>query len=358
MNVYQGERFFPFGVALELTLACNMQCLHCGSSANTRGRADSLEFGEWLQVIAELKRLQAKYITLTGGEPLLYPHWRELIEHINRNNDNYTKVSVITNGSILTEADIIFMKAQHLTHLAVSLDGDETTHDFIRQYPGSYQKVRQVVEWCNKHHFRVGLVTSFNKYNFELRNSLLQMVLESGADSWQVQIVNSFGRAGEKRAELLIDPEQYVRLIDDVYQWKSKYDRQLKIYPADSLGYCHPKTEALFGDTNWAGCSAGMYNIGIEANGNVKGCLSLQSDDFIVGNVREKSLVDIWFDDQAFSYTRNYNIQLMEGACRECRDAQTCKAGCLGMAYSVNHTLYENPYCYQSILGIHKDKGT
>lgn len=286
----------------------------------------------------------------------MYPRWRGLIEYINKSNDNYTRISAVTNGTPLTEDDIKFLRDQKLTHLAVSLDGDEKVHDFIRTYPGAYKKVLEVIKWCDKHDLRIGLVTSINKYNFDIRKDILEIVLDSGVNSWQIQIVNSFGRAGKNRDELLIDREQYVRLIDDICEWKQKYDSSVKIYPADSIGYCHSKTEKLFDDASWSGCSAGLYNIGIEANGNIKGCLSLQSDDFIVGNVREKSLIDIWFDDDAFEYTRKYNTALMCGTCKDCSDAKTCKAGCLGMAYSINNTIYENPYCYKSILEKNQDR--
>ena len=50
----------------------------------------------------------------------------------------------------------------------------------------------------------------------------------------------------------------------------------------------------------WKGCQAGMQAIGIEANGRVKGCLSLQArqgdhDPFVEGNLRETRLADLWY---------------------------------------------------------------
>lgn len=44
-----------------------------------------------------------------------------------------------------------------------------------------------------------------------------------------------------------------------------------------------------------AGCKA----VAIESNGDVKGCLSLQNERFIEGNIRERSLKDIWTDKKA-----------------------------------------------------------
>lgn len=297
----------------------------------------------------ELQRLQTGYFTLSGGEPFLYPYWRELIDHINHGGNGTQCVSAITNGYLLSEDDIRFLKDRNLSNLGVSLDGNEDVHDFIRATPGSFRRVMKVVRLCVAHGVRIGLVTSFNKYNFEIREEIREIVLRSGANSWQVQIVNAFGRAGENRKRMLLDKAEYLQLIRDVSRWKRSQPSSLTIYAADSLGYCDPITEELLEGESWYGCSAGLYNIAIEADGKVKGCLSLQSDDFVEGNIRERSLIDIWFDDNAFSYTRKYDPAAMRGFCKRCDSAQRCRGGCLGIAHSISGTIFENTYCYKRI---------
>jgi len=344
------EEYYPYSVALEITLACNMRCLHCASHADGQNREKPLTWEEWCKVIDDLKRLKTRYFTLSGGEPFLYPRWRNLIEYIKTTDDGYTKVLMISNGSHITEEDIVFLKEKKASYIALSLDGDEEIHDYIRQYPGAFQNIMNVISFCHKNAFKASLVTSINKYNFSIRKKILDIVIKAGVKNWQVQIVNSFGRAGEKKESMIIDKEQYVELIDDLYVWREEYKDVVNILPADSIGYCHEKIQAMLGDNVWQGCPAGQYSLGIEANGNVKGCLSLQSDSFVAGNVRERSILDIWNDDSAFAYTRQYDTSLMQGQCGKCESARDCKAGCLGMAYSLHNTIYENTYCYKSIL--------
>lgn len=348
-NINLDEQYYPYSVALEITLACNMRCLHCGSSADGQNREHPLSYAEWCKVIDDLKTLKAKYFTLSGGEPFLYHHWRALIEYIKTPDDGYSKAILISNGSHISEDDIAFLQQKKASYLALSLDGDAQVHDHIRQYPGAFAKLMEVMRLCRQHQFPVAVVTSINQYNFAIRKKILDIVVEAGAKNWQVQIVNSFGRAGQFRDSMIISKEQYVQLIDDICAWKQEYQKVIQILPADSLGYCHSKTQALLGDNVWEGCPAGEYNLGIEANGNVKGCLSLQSDHFVVGNVRKRSIVDIWRDRDAFAYTRHYDVSRMQGHCRLCQSAQQCKAGCLGMAYSLHNSIYENSYCYKSI---------
>ncbi|MFH1728279.1 MAG: radical SAM protein [Pseudomonadota bacterium] len=350
MPLYVDDKFFPYAVALEVTLACNMRCIHCGSYANGQNRANSLNLNEWKKVIDELKSLKAKYFTLSGGEPFMYPHWRELVNYIKSENDDYSEISIISNGAQITEDDIRFLKSKKSTHIAISLDGNENTHDYIRQYKGAYNNVMNVIDMCQENNYRVGIVTSFNKLNFAQRADILKILMDKGVDIWQVQIVNSFGRAGKNAESLIVEKNQLVELTNDILKWKEEYGDKIKITIADSMGYCHDKIDKLLDGATWDGCSAGKYVLGIESNGNVKGCLSLQDDKFSAGNVRNRSLKDIWYDDNCFAYTRNYDPKQMEGNCQNCSSHEECKAGCLSMAYSLHKSIYKNEYCYKHIV--------
>ncbi|HOX23028.1 MAG TPA: radical SAM protein [Elusimicrobiales bacterium] len=338
--------YYPDSAALEVTLKCNMSCRHCGSDAGRADRKNSLSLEEWKGVVDELKAVGTRHITLSGGEPFLYPHYRELISHIISKG---IQGSFISNGLSLTEKDIVFLKEAGVSHLAVSLDGNEKVHDYIRQTKGSYKKIMELLDLAGKHGFNVFPVTSVNKLNFEVREEILAALLERKTKCWQVQIVNSFGRAGKFRDEMLIEKSQYAVLCEDISRWQKQHKGQLNIATADSIGYCHPLTDEMLGDFEWQGCNAGMYVVGIESDGAVKGCLSLQDKKFHAGNVRERKFSEIWKDDSCFAYTRRYDPSKMQGRCAACEAAQQCKAGCLGMAYSVTGSIYENSYCYKAI---------
>ncbi|MDR0953702.1 MAG: radical SAM protein [Elusimicrobiota bacterium] len=337
-------------VALEVTLACNMRCLHCGSAADGNNRNDILFFQQWCKVIEDLNKLGVRGITLSGGEPFLYPKWQELLEFINKTNPKIIKM-MITNAFNIKEEDIKFLKSINLSHLAISIDGNGATHDYIRQTPGSFKKSNEVMDLCDKYGLKYVVVTAINKHNFPIRTDILNWILKRKPAMWQVQIVNSFGRAGQLRDSMIISRLEYKQLCEEVLQWRNKYKGQVRIETADSIGCCHPITDALLGDDyEWQGCNAGMHLLGIEANGNIKGCLSLQDPKFLAGNVKETSLLDIWADDTRFPYTRGYDATKMEGACTGCETAARCKAGCLGMAYSLHGSIYQNSYCYKSIV--------
>jgi MoaA/NifB/PqqE/SkfB family radical SAM enzyme len=92
---------------------------------------------------------------------------------------------------------------------------------------------------------------------------------------------------------------------------KEEGSAKMNIYAADDIGYYDENEIHLrnkFGQISyWPGCQAGLTVVGIDSNGNVKGCESLYADDFIEGNVREESLSAIWHYADNFSYNRQFH---------------------------------------------------
>ena len=86
--------------------------------------------------------------------------------------------------------------------------------------------------------------------------------------------------------------------------------------------------------------------MGIESNGDVKGCPSLQSADYVGGNLRKQSLRTIWDDTPELAFTRERGVDSLWGYCRTCVFADTCKAGCSFTAHALFGKPGNNPYCH------------
>ena len=87
------------------------------------------------------------------------------------------------------------------------------------------------------------------------------------------------------------------------------------------------------------GCQAGISVLGIQSNGNIKGCLTLP-DGFIEGNIRTQSLKTI------LEKLRLKQKQL-RGYCIDCDLAKICQGGCLGTAFALKE--FDEPYCLRAI---------
>ncbi len=91
-------RRIPVHVVWELTLACDLKCVHCGSRAGHR-RPHELDLAECLEVVEALARLGGREVSLIGGEAYLRPDWLEIIRAI-RSHGMYCAVQ--TGGRHLT----------------------------------------------------------------------------------------------------------------------------------------------------------------------------------------------------------------------------------------------------------------
>jgi radical SAM protein with 4Fe4S-binding SPASM domain len=107
---------------------------------------------------------------------------------------------------------------------------------------------------------------------------------------------------------------------------------------------------------HWGGCNAGKFTLGIESNGDVKGCPSLPSGPYVGGNVRHLSLGQIWEHTEALAFTRDRTADELWGFCRGCYYAETCRGGCSFTAHCTVGKRGNNPLCYHR-ASVLKERG-
>ena len=73
----------PLYVAWQITNECNLACLHCiEESGPGKAFRDELSREEALRIIDDLMDHEVPYLSLSGGEPMLHPHFFELVERV------------------------------------------------------------------------------------------------------------------------------------------------------------------------------------------------------------------------------------------------------------------------------------
>jgi len=342
--------FTPRSCVWELTLACNLRCKHCGSFAGTR-RDDELGLEENLGLADQLAALGCRRVTLSGGEPTLHPDWDRIGKRL---ADHCVKVNLISNGWHWNVSHVERAKAAGLVGAAFSIDGFEAEHDEFRQ-PGSWKRVVAAIDACVAGGLPVAVNTTVNKLNQHCLRELREFVIAHGAFSMQVQLATPSGNMGQHR-DLVLDAADLVWLVPELAVLCRKNSPKFFTAAADDIGY-YGKTEQGLRDDGgelpfWLGCRAGCQVVGIESNGNVKGCLSLPSSmhgeaRFVEGNVRDKPLAEIWNAAHAFAYNRTFKESNLTGFCRVCRYRDFCRGGCTWTAYCHQSGGGEgNPFCF------------
>jgi hopanoid biosynthesis associated radical SAM protein HpnH len=153
-NMIRGRKRAPLVLMLEPTHRCNLECAGCD-----RIRLHSEEQSRDLSLLECMEAARdsgAPVVTITGGEPLLYPELGPLVTGLLKMKRH---VYLCTNG-ILTEAFIEAYSPHPRLTLNFHLDGMEATHDRITCRPGTFSKALENIKRAKHKGFRVSTNTS------------------------------------------------------------------------------------------------------------------------------------------------------------------------------------------------------
>lgn len=133
-----GTSRFARGITFRLTSTCNLRCKMCRfaeSGAVTNGLDNILPMETWIDVLDDLAPYKP-YITLTGGEPLVYPHIDKLLVEIKKRG---LRCTVTTNGVMLANHAQAFVDSEP-DLVIVSLDGPPEVHNEVRGLPNAFER--------------------------------------------------------------------------------------------------------------------------------------------------------------------------------------------------------------------------
>jgi Y-X(10)_GDL-associated radical SAM protein len=344
----------PVHVVWELTLACNLKCQHCGSRAG-RPRPDELSTAECLDVVRRLAGLGTREITLIGGEAYLRSDWTEIVREIRRHG---IYCAVQTGGRALTAERLAAAVDAGLQGLGVSIDGPPALHDRFRGVPGSYDMAIDALVRAKAAGLRTSANTTIGAPNFLHLPEVLARIAGAGATHWQLQLAVAMGNAVD-HDEILLEPYQLAELMPLLARlYHQGMDRGVLLMMGNNIGYFGPY-EHLWRShgpepEHWTPCTAGETVVGLESDGTLKGCPSLATAGYAVGNVRELPLEAIWADVERLRRGRIHSVDDLWGFCRTCYYAPVCRGGCTWMAGSLLGRPGNNPYCHYRVLELEK----
>lgn len=336
----------PSACVWELTMGCNLRCAHCGSSCEAP-LFDELTPQEALNVAEQIAALGVKWVTLSGGEPLLREDWPDIALRLRRCG---VAVTMISNGWMVDEIIVQKMKGYRLAVVALSVDGPPEIHDRIRK-AGSFERIEKAFHLFHDAAVPCRAITTVTRENFDALFVLKEYLIQMRVPSWQIQLGVPMGNL-RQRPEWLLAPEQVDELLD--FCLGVSRDNRIKIHLTDCIGYYTRREMEIkmntFGrkyrNSCWNGCTAGIHSFGVLHNGDIVGCTSIRDRRFIEGNLRTKKLEAIWNDPKSFTWRRNLTPQNLTGSCRICKYASRCLGGCSTMRQALHGTIEsENEYC-------------
>jgi radical SAM protein with 4Fe4S-binding SPASM domain len=332
------EAHHPAYVVWELTLRCDHACAHCGSRAGV-ARDGELTTDEALGVAASLAALGAREVVLIGGEAYLHDGFLAIVGALAGRG---VTVAVTTGGRGVTRELARAMKDAGVDRVSVSIDGLEDAHDAIRARRGSWRDALAALDAVRAAGLGVAANTNVNRRNAGDLEALYVVLRDRGVRAWQVQLTAPLGRAADRPA-MIVQPWDLLALVPRVAALKARARADgVTLMPGNNLGYFGPEEATLRSlepgaRDHWRGCQAGRFVLGVESDGGVKGCPSLQRA-YVRGNLRDRSLAALWSEARV--------DRARWGFCASCDFGPICEGGCTFTAHAILGRPGNNPYCH------------
>ena len=312
---------------IELSRQCNFKCIYCYSNAG-HPLADELNFEQISSTILQGKCLGAKKIIIVGGgEPLIYPHLKEIIDVI-RNNG--MKAVVFTNG---TNLDPALAKFFYMRQVAIVLKMN-SMNPSIQDYLCGIHGTSAIIDNALNNLFDVGYPG--NDHMLGIASVICRYNCNEIADLWRwarqkniVPYIETLTPQGRGKSEDLSVDKQTLK---HVFENLSSIDSREFSISWDSI---HPPLAGL-------SCLRHLYSCYVKSDGSIQPCAGIEIS---TGNVKNSSLEGILSNSPIMKDMKNIDY-LVKGKCKTCNLNPDCY-GCRGGAFqSTGDYLAEDPLCW------------
>ncbi|SFF39604.1 radical SAM additional 4Fe4S-binding SPASM domain-containing protein [Paenibacillus algorifonticola] len=318
----------PEVVAIKLTNRCNLRCKHC-YQWNEDGYHHQMDAAEQnLDIdVAIVERLfedtkQAKSrLYLWGGEPMFHRRFGDILTML---EEDPREVTICSNGLLFDQYMEQMLRISEQLELLIAVEGFEKDHDLIRG-KGSYNKVMKGIDQLlalrseGRFHGRISVHCVINNANIYYLYDLMESFEQRGIDlvlltfPWYIaqdtslQMDDYFREhfdwlhhieEGEKSSwhafKYRIEPhhlpyllEQLRKMNERVWHTRLRYQPGLEFDEIERFVTGEVMTSRCATD-----CLALATRIDVTPTGNISACKFFS--EFTVGNLKEKSLMEIW----------------------------------------------------------------
>ena len=320
-------------LSVQLTDHCNLQCPHCWADAG-RGGHRQLPLHVVHRLIDQLVESGGAGITLSGGEPLLYPDLGDVLSYIG----NRLTIRLLTNGTLI-DPEWARRFSRHDIFIQISMDGaSPQVHDAIRgagTFDRSIRAIRLLQE-CGLGD-RLNLSTTIMDANLTNLPDIIQLAENIGVPVVRFLPLRRMGRAGRTWDNIAggLSRESSEQFYDWIGRSTTPNASETAVSVSCGLsGFVLNVTES---DDIW--CPVG-HKMEIMENGDAYPCGLLIRPEFLMGNVFQQSLADLMASPGMTTACRLLTERRTIGPCGACTFRNLCQGGCMGLALDHTGTVY------------------
>jgi AdoMet-dependent heme synthase len=305
INLVDGKWGFssPQKLEIGLTGQCNLNCIHCWNNS-LREKMEELPFELVKREVADFIGSDIKF---TGGEPLLYSHFIDLLKL----GDNRFDIEVTSNGTLIDENVSPILK-DYIAKLNISLHGStREIHEEITEKEGSYIQSINAITIMQNSGLNPTIDYTVMKENI---NDVINMILLAKRLAVKSLRFNVLRNCGRGKTLEKISKEEIAELRKTIFDHSGIIELgRSELYPAGySLG---------LSDSKFYGCGGMRNQAYISPNGNVYPC-NLSTE--VIGNIKQNLLRDIWNSEKASEFRKRFicdydNCNLKERCAGKCK---------------------------------------
>ncbi len=303
--------------------ACNCRCVMCDIWKDNKN-VKQLTEKDVESLLFSLRKFGTQEVVMSGGEALLNANFFKLCEILQKEK---IKITLLSTGLTLKKnADQLF---QFVNNIIVSLDGNEVMHDYIRNIPGAYNKLKQAVQHIKSLNpfYRITARTVIHKLNFRHWLSIIESAKEMGLDQISFLPADVSSHAFNREAlwdearqyEVLLSKEELEELRTVISKIidnnKSDIQHRFIAESAEKLHMIYSYYAGCHGlnPFPYKKCNAPWVSTVIEADGTVRPCFFHNP----IGNIHKNSLNDILNSDHAINFRKNLDMDT-DSTCIKC----------------------------------------
>ena len=303
----------PYRMDLALTYRCNNDCAHC---YNARPRTyPELTTEKWIHILDRLWEIGIPHVVFTGGEPTLRSDLPALIAHAEHNGQI---TGLNTNGCQLSDQEYLqSLVDAGLDHVQITLEShNPAIHDQMVGRAGAWQQTTAGLRNAVGSRLFVMTNTTMLCHNSPTLAETLNYLSDQGVPTVGLNALIYSGRGKSVDSGL---PENALEpLLNIARQHTEEHNQRLIWYTPTQ--YCHFDPMSL--DLGVKGCTAALYNMCIEPNGDVIPCQSYYQP---LGNLLDDPWHSIWNHDLSINLRERRYVQKK---CENCVLLAECGGGC------------------------------
>jgi radical SAM protein with 4Fe4S-binding SPASM domain len=303
----------PYRMDLAITYRCNNDCSHC---YNARSRDyPELSMKNWNHILDLFWKIGIPHIVFTGGEPTLREDLPELVAHAEQNGQI---TGINTNGRRFSDPKYVdTLVRAGLDHVQITIESHKPDiHDSMVNSRGAWKQTIAGIRNALNSPLYVMTNTTMLTDNSPYLRETLEFLASNGVPTIGLNALIYSGRGLSVNTGIV--ESELPQLLNIAKEITSKHNQRLIWYTPTQ--YCNFDPMQL--ELGVKGCTAAMYNMCIEPNGDVIPCQSYYQS---LGNILTTSWSNIWNHKLSANLRERKNIPQK---CNACALVSECGGGC------------------------------